>query len=78
MSTMSKQKLLPEMSKRHYRRLKYNTYNIAIAENIKNRLTDFVNTDNLQNSSDVIEYEITDINRDLHQAANVIVRNELS
>jgi hypothetical protein len=66
------------MSKRHYRRLKCNTYNIATAENIKNRSIDFVNTDNLQNSSDVIEYEITDVNRDLHQAANVIVKNELS
>lgn len=76
---MPKRKLLLEMSKRHYRRLKYNARNMVVAETTDEVLTnnlsrECTNTDNLQSSSDVIAYDITDITKhhDLDHATDII------
>lgn len=71
---MPKRKLLSEMSKRHYRRLKCSTRNITLAENINSKLsTDFANIDALQSDSS----DSSDTNSNLDQT-NITLRNELS
>lgn len=75
---MPKQKLLSEMSKRHYRRLKRNTHNIAIVKNMNKLSADFAEIHEQQNSSDVIVHVISNVNRELDQSTNVELRNELS
>lgn len=68
---MPKRKLLSEISKRHYRRLKCSTRNITLAENINNKLSiDFANIDALQSDS-------SDTSSNLDQT-NITLRNELS
>lgn len=72
---MPKRKLLSEMSKRHYRRLKCNARNTTIAENMNKLSTDFVKVHDIQKSSD-ITHAITNVNCELDQATNVALRNE--
>lgn len=75
---MPKRKLLSEMSKRHYRRLKYSARNITITENIDKLSTNFAEVHDVQNSSDIITHVITEVNCELDQdqATNVTLRNE--
>lgn len=73
---MPKRKLLSEMSKRHYRRLKCNARNIAISENENKLPIDVAKIDDVHNSSDVITQVITDVDCDLDQATNVALKTE--
>lgn len=75
---MPKRKLLSEISKRHYRRLKRNTHNNAIVENMNKLSANFAEIHEEQNSSDVIVHVISDVNCELDQARNVELNNELS
>lgn len=72
---MPKRKLLSEMSKRHFRRLKCNARNIAIAK-MKKLSTESVKKYNqLQNSSNINAYVIADVNHDLDEATNIVPTN---
>lgn len=73
---MPKRKLLSEMSKRHYHRLKCNARNITIAENMKKLSMKFAKVHDVQNSSDIIAHVITEVNCELDQATNITLSNE--
>lgn len=65
---MPKRKLLSQMSKRHYRRLKRKTCDIAMRESMNKSSTDSNNTSNA----------MTSINRNVDQTTNITLTKELS